>query len=79
MPFFQGLQGLGYVDGYLPADNNGDRFPTLLKPDVIAVTTTPATHLLKNATSTIPIVMVALGDTLRTGLVDSLSKRCSSC
>ena len=64
---------------YLSADNNGDRFPTLideclkLNPDVIAVTTTPAAHLLKRATSTIPIVMVALGDPLGTGLVDSLS------
>jgi len=64
---------------YLSADNNGDRFPALideclsLKPDVIAVTTTPAAHLLKKATRDIPIVMVALGDPLGTGLVDSLS------
>jgi len=84
--FFNGLQDLGYVQGrniditYLSADNNGDRFPTLideclsLKPDVIAVTTTPAAHLLKKATRTIPIVMVALGDPLGTGLVDSLSR-----
>ena len=65
---------------YLSADNNGDRFPALideclaLKPDVIAVTTTPAAHLLKKATRNIPIVMVALGDPLGTGLVDSLSR-----
>lgn len=84
--FFQGLQDLGYVYGrninisYLSADNNGDRFPALideclsLKPDVIAVTTTPAAHLLRKATRTIPIVMVALGDPLGTGLVDSLSR-----
>ena len=84
--FFRGLRDLGYVDGhninisYLSADNNGDRFPALideclnLKPDLIAVTTTPAAHLLKKATSTIPIVMVALGDPLGTGLVDSLSR-----
>src|SRR5215207_4305163 len=83
--FFHGLQNLGYIDGrtidirYLSADNNGDRFPTLideclgLRPAVIAVTTTPAAHLLKKATSTIPIVMVALGDPLGTGLVDNLS------
>jgi putative ABC transport system substrate-binding protein len=64
---------------YLSADNNGDRFPTLideclsLNPDVIAVTTTPAAHLLKKATSTVPIVMVALGDPLGTGVVDSLA------
>jgi putative tryptophan/tyrosine transport system substrate-binding protein len=84
--FFQGLQDLGYVNGrnieisYLSADNNGDRFPTLideclsLRPDVIAVTTTPAAKLLKKATSSVPIVMVALGDPLGTGLVDSLAR-----
>lgn len=84
--FFHGLRDLGYVDGrnihitYLSADNKGDRFPALideclkLKPDVIAVTTTPAAHLLKKATRTVPVVMVALGDPLGTGLVDSLSK-----
>ena len=65
---------------YLSADNNGDRFAALideclsLRPDVIAVTTTPAAHLLKKATRDIPIVMVALGDPLGTGLVDSLSR-----
>ena len=70
--FFQGLENLGYFDGrtieirYLSAHNTGDRFPALideclsLKPDVIAVTTTPAAQLLKKATSTISIVMVAL-------------------
>ena len=84
--FFQGLQDLGYAQGrnvwisYLSADNKGDRFPSLideclaLKPNVIAVTTTPAAHLLKKATRTIPIVMVALGDPVGTGLVESLSR-----
>jgi putative ABC transport system substrate-binding protein len=84
--FFQGLQDLGYVNArnieisYLSANNNGDLFPALideclsLRPDVIAVTTTPAAHLLKKATRDIPIVMVALGDPLGTGLVDSLSR-----
>jgi len=77
-------QDLGYVHGrnisYLAADNNGGRFPTLideclsLKPDVLAATTTPAAHLLRTATRTIPIVMVALGDPLGTGLVDSFSR-----
>ena len=77
---------MGYVDGqniyisYLSADNDGGRFPSLIdeclsqKPDVIAVTTTPAARLLKKATGSVPIVMVALGDPLGTGLVDSLSR-----
>jgi putative ABC transport system substrate-binding protein len=88
--FFQELESLGYVDGrtidirYLSADNNGDRFPTLideclsLKPAVIAVTSTPAAHLLKKATSIIPVVMMALGDPLGTGLVDNLSRPSSN-
>jgi ABC-type uncharacterized transport system substrate-binding protein len=84
--FFQELETLGYVDGrnldisYLSADNVGGRFPALIdqclssNPDVIAVTTTPAAQLLQKATRTVPIVMVALGDPLGTGLVNSVSK-----
>jgi putative tryptophan/tyrosine transport system substrate-binding protein len=84
--FFKGLEDLGYVNGkniellYLSADNIGGRYPELIdeclshKPDVIATTTTPAARLLKQATKTVPIVMVALGDPLGTGLVDSLSR-----
>jgi hypothetical protein len=66
-------------DGFRLNANN-DRFPELtaeclrLKPDVIAVTTTPAARLSKNATRDIPVVMVALGDPVGTGLVESLAK-----
>ena len=84
--FFQGLQDLGYVNErtitihYLSANGRNERFPDLvteclrLKPDIIAVTTTPAAQTAKNATHTIPIVMVALGDPQGTGLVDSLAR-----
>jgi putative ABC transport system substrate-binding protein len=84
--FFQGLHDLGYVDGqtitvdYLSADGHGERFPTLaaeclrLKADIIAVSTTPATQAAKKVTTTIPIVMIALGDPVGTGLVDSLAQ-----
>ena len=77
---------LGYVDGqtitidYLSADGHGERFPSLaaeclrLKADIIAVSTTPAAQAAKNATRTIPIVMIALGDPVGTGLVDSLAQ-----
>jgi putative ABC transport system substrate-binding protein len=64
---------------YLSADGHGERFPALaaeclrLKADIIAVSTTPATEAAKKATRTIPIVMVALGDPVGTGLVDSLA------
>lgn len=85
-PFFDGLRDLGYVDGqtvaidYLSADRRGERFPALatqcvgLNADIIAVSTTPAAQAAKNATRTIPIVMIALGDPVGTGLVDSLAK-----
>jgi putative ABC transport system substrate-binding protein len=84
--FFQGLRDLGYVHGqtvtmdYLTADGRGERFPALaadcvrLKADIIVVTTTPGAEAAKNATRTIPIVMLALGDPVRTGLVDSLAR-----
>jgi ABC-type uncharacterized transport system substrate-binding protein len=84
--FFQGLQDLGYVNErtiaihYLSANGHNERFPELvaeclrLKPDIIAVTTTPAARAAKSATRTIPIVMVALGDPQGTGLVDSLAR-----
>jgi putative tryptophan/tyrosine transport system substrate-binding protein len=85
-PFFDGLRDLGYVDGhtiaidYLSADRQGERFPALasqcvgLNADIIAVSTTPAAQAAKNATRTIPIVMIALGDPVGTGLVDSLAQ-----
>jgi len=85
-PFFEGLRELGYVDGqniaidYLSADGDGERFPALaaeclrLNADIIAVSTTPAAQAAKNATRTIPIVMIALGDPVGTGLVDSLAQ-----
>jgi putative tryptophan/tyrosine transport system substrate-binding protein len=83
--FFQGLRDLGYVDGqtltidYLSAEGRGEQYPALtaeclrLKADIIAVSTTPAAQAAKNATRTIPIVMIALGDPVGTGLVDSLA------
>src|SRR5712692_3168985 len=85
-PFFQRLRELGYVDGqtiaidYLSAEGQGDRFPALAaeclrrKADIIVVTTTPAAQAAKNATRTIPIVMLALGDPVATGLVASLAR-----
>jgi putative tryptophan/tyrosine transport system substrate-binding protein len=84
--FFQGLRDLGYADertiaiDYLSAEGHGERFPALaaecvrLNADVIAVHTTQAAQAAKNATRTIPIVMLALGDPVGTGLVDSLAR-----
>ena len=84
--FFQGLGDLGYRDGqtisidYLSADGRAERLPALaaeclrLKADVIVVTTTPFARAAKDATRTVPIVMLTLGDPVGTGLVDSLAR-----
>jgi putative ABC transport system substrate-binding protein len=85
-PFFESMRDLGYADGqtiainYLSADGHGDQFPTLaaeclrLNADIIAVSTTPAAQAAKNATRTIPIVMIALGDPVGTGLVNNIAQ-----
>jgi len=84
--FFQGLRDLGYIDGrtitidYLSADGRGERFSALaaeclrLKADIIVASTTPATQVAKDATRTIPIVMLALADPVAAGLVDSVAR-----
>jgi ABC transporter substrate binding protein len=85
--FFQGLRDLGYGNGqnividYLSAEGNGERFPALaaeclrLKADVIVVSTTPAAQAAMAATRSIPIIMIGLGDPVRTGLVNSLDSK----
>jgi ABC-type uncharacterized transport system substrate-binding protein len=84
--FFQRLRELGYVNeqnlsiDYLTSNGRTELFPELAaecvraKPDIIAVTTTPGARALKDLTHTIPIVMVALGDPVGTGLVDTLAR-----
>jgi hypothetical protein len=84
--FLQTLRDLGHIDGrstiidYLSADERGERFPALaaeclrLKADVIATSTTPAAQAAKHATRTIPIVMIAQGDPVGTGLVNGLAQ-----
>jgi len=84
--FFARLGDLGYIDGqnlrinYMSADGRNDRYPALVdeclkqRPDVIVASTTPAAQAAKRATATIPIVMLALGDPVGTGLVSSLAR-----
>jgi putative ABC transport system substrate-binding protein len=83
--FFQSLRELGYADGesitidYLSAADHSERFPDLVaeclrrKADIIVPSTTLAAQAAKKATSTVPIVMIALGDPVGTGLVNSLA------
>jgi putative ABC transport system substrate-binding protein len=84
--FFESLRGLGYQDGrsiiidYLSAEGGTERFPSAAaeclrrNADVIVTATTPAAQAAKNATRTIPIVMMNQGDPVGTGLVNSLTR-----
>ena len=80
----QGLHDLGYVEGrnidfeYRWAEGMLDRLPQLaaelvaLKVDLILTLAPPAAVAAKNATRTIPIVFVAIGDPIASGLISSL-------
>src|SRR5262245_34460882 len=84
--FHQGLRELGYVEGrnivieYRFGEGKSDRYPDLaadlvqLNVDVIVTASTPAIEVVKNATSTIPIVMAASADPVGTGLIASLDR-----
>ncbi len=84
-PFREGLREFGYIEGrnilieYRWAEGKYERFPPLigeliaLKVDVIVTAGTPAALAVKRATAAIPLVMVAVGDPVGTGLVASLA------
>ncbi len=84
--FVEGLRDLGYVEGQNVvmerrfAQGKLDRLPNLAaelvaaKVDVILVGGTPGIKAAKDATQTIPIVMVALHDPVSVGLVSSLAR-----
>ena len=84
--FLEGMRALGYVEGqnlvmeYRAAEGQYERLPTLaaelvrLKVDVLLVVITPAALAAKDATTTIPIVMVGVGDPVESGLVASLAR-----
>src|SRR5436190_4839140 len=85
--FRQGLRDLGYVEGrnvvieYRDAEGKVERHPALaaelvaLKVDVIVVAgSTLTAQTAKQATSTLPIVFIAVGDPVGSGLVTSLAR-----
>jgi putative ABC transport system substrate-binding protein len=84
--FLEGMRALGYVEGqnlvidYRGAAGQYERFPALtaelvrLPVDILMTGNTLAALAAKQATSTIPIVMVNIGDAVRTGLVASLAQ-----
>ena len=82
----QGLRELGYIEGknilleYRYAEGKLDRMPNLvselvqLKPAIIVVTAVPAIRAAKQATKTIPIVIISTIDPVVEGIVDSLAR-----
>jgi putative ABC transport system substrate-binding protein len=84
--FRRGLWDLGYIEGknvqveYRYAEGKPDEVPGLvtelvqLKVDVLVVGYLPAIHAAKQATKTIPIVMVTTVDPVASGIVDSLAR-----
>ena len=82
----QGLRELGYAEGHnlviecRAAPGNAERMPDLaaelvrLNVDVLVAEGTPAALAAKQATRTIPIVMVYIGDPVASGLVNSLGR-----
>src|SRR5262245_15605700 len=84
--FRERLRDLGYIEGknilieYRYLEGKRDRIPSLvaefveLKVDVLVASTPPAIRAAKEATKTIPIVMVTFNDPVTTGIVDSLAQ-----
>ena len=77
--FAQAMRDLGYAEGrnlvieWRYADGKYERLAALaaelvaLKPEVIVTSGTPPTRALQKATSTIPIVVAAMGDPVASG------------
>jgi putative tryptophan/tyrosine transport system substrate-binding protein len=84
--FRQGLRDLGYIEGknalveYRYADGKLDQVPSFvaelvqLKVDVLVSGNLVGIRAAKQATKTIPIVMVLAVDPVATGLIDSLAR-----
>ena len=84
--FVRGLRDLGWVEGqnitieYRWAANKAESLVALadelvgLKVDLIVAPATPAVNAAKNATKTIPIVMIAVADAVASGFVASLAQ-----
>ena len=85
-PFHDGMRALGYIEGqniaieYRWAEGKYERFPELigelvgLKVEIIVTAGTPAAVAVKKAAPTIPLVMIAVGDPIGTGLMASLAQ-----
>ena len=85
-PFREGLREHGYEEGrnveivFRWAEGRYEQFPALIAEliaanvDVIVTAGTPAALAVKKATSTVPVVMAAVGDPVGTGIVPNLAR-----
>jgi putative tryptophan/tyrosine transport system substrate-binding protein len=85
-PFQQGLRDLGYIEGknilveYRYLEGRRDRVPGVLAElvqmnvDVLILGTPPAIRAAKEATKTVPIVIVTTQDPVAAGVIDSLAR-----
>ena len=84
--FMRGMSDLGYVEGqnlvveHRYAEGHFEWLPALVRellawnPDVLFVSTTPASIAAKAATATVPIVMVSVADPVGVGLIANLAR-----
>ncbi len=84
--FREGLRNLGYIEGeniqveYRYVEGQQDKVPHLvaelleLKVDVLVVSNLTSLRAAKQATKTMPIVMMTTNDPVATGIVDSLAR-----
>jgi putative ABC transport system substrate-binding protein len=85
-PFRQGLREHGYEEGrnietvFRWAEGKYERFPVLIaelvsaKVDMIVTAGTPASLAVKNANTSIPLIMIAVSEPVATGLVASFAR-----
>jgi putative ABC transport system substrate-binding protein len=85
VPFRHGLRDLGYIEGknisieYRWAEGKYERFPALIaeliasKVELIVTAGTPASIAVKKTAPNVPLVMIAVGDPVGTGLITSLA------
>ena len=84
--FLKGMRDLGYIEGknltieLRSAGGEAQRLPSLagelvrINLDVIVTGSTPAARALQKVTSTIPVVLLSVGDPVGSGLVRSLAR-----
>ena len=86
LAFYEELRNRGYVEGQnllverRNAAGQPDQLPALarelvaLRPDLIVASSPQPNRAVKDATSTIPVVMIAVADPVQAGLVASLAR-----